>query len=235
MDNRRRMMMASGISVSSILEENDWETISKIARSGKASKYWKIGDTKTITCNNNAMTVQIIGFDHDDVTDIAAYGRSKAGITFQTVECYPTTYKVANANAITWKNSYARTDRMKYFLNGLGEIQNYIVPVNKLAASVGGGNTAIETVSDKLFFLSTIEVFGKASGRAEGYQYAYYSAGNTKIKKANGSAAMWWHRTPAYSSDTPDFWNLTNISGTGFEKRHITGATIFYYTFAFCV
>jgi hypothetical protein len=36
-----------------ILENNSWETISKIAKSGKASQIWNIGDTKIINLTAN--------------------------------------------------------------------------------------------------------------------------------------------------------------------------------------
>ena len=54
-----------------ILENNSWEDISKVAKSGKASQYWNVGDTKKFTFNNAVYEAQIIGFDHDDVADEA--------------------------------------------------------------------------------------------------------------------------------------------------------------------
>lgn len=193
---------AEGISVelplAGTLEETSWETISLLSKMGFASQFWSIGDTKTITCNTNSLTVQIIGFDHDDVTDSTSYGRSKAGITFQFVECYPAKYKFNNSAGVVWKNSYARTDRMDYFLTGggvyegLGDIQNYIVPVNKLASADTSGS--VETVSDSLFLLSEKEIYG-SSNYADGAQYDYYAAGNSKVKTLKGSASSWWTRT----------------------------------------
>ena len=62
-----------------------WQDISTVCKAGKASEYWAVGDTKNITVNGSTCAVMIIGFDHDEPTDTASYGRSKAGITLQTV------------------------------------------------------------------------------------------------------------------------------------------------------
>ena len=46
--------------------------------------------------------------------------------------------------------------------------------------------------------LSEVEIFGNVTyaKAGEGSQYAYYSAGNSKVKKFNGSAFYWWERSP---------------------------------------
>ena len=83
------------------------------------------------------------------------------------------------------------------------EVQNGIREVSK-KASVGGASSTIETVSDKLFLLSEVEIFGSTSYSAagEGTQYDYYKAGNSKVKNRNGSAALWWERSPYASAST---------------------------------
>ena len=46
--------------------------------------------------------------------------------------------------------------------------------------------------------LSEVEIFGSVSysKSGEGTQYDYYKAGNSKVKKQNGSAVYWWERSP---------------------------------------
>ncbi len=73
----------------------------------------------------------------------------------------------------------------------------------------GGGSTAsyVTATTDYFFLLSEFEVFGSISygntnEKNKQAQYAYYSAGNSKIKyQHNGTstAARWWLRSP-YSS-----------------------------------
>ena len=74
----------------------------------------------------------------------------------------------------------------------------------------GGGSTAsyVAATTDYFFLLSEFEVFGSISygntnEKNKQAQYAYYSAGNSKIKyKHNGTstAARWWLRSPRASS-----------------------------------
>lgn len=77
------------------------------------------------------------------------------------------------------------------------EVQDGIREVNKLT-SAGSQSSTINTTADKLFLLSEVEIFGSTSYSAagEGTQYDYYKAGNSKVKKRNGSATDWWERSP---------------------------------------
>ncbi len=83
--------------------------------------------------------------------------------------------------------------------------------VTKYTDNTGGGSTAASNVTattDYFFLLSEYEVFGSISRAnsneaSKQAQYAYYSAGNSKIKyKHNGTstAAYWWLRSPRASS-----------------------------------
>lgn len=73
----------------------------------------------------------------------------------------------------------------------------------------GGGSTAsyVTATTDYFFLLSEFEVFGSISygntnEKNKQAQYAYYSAGNSKIKyKHDGTstAAYWWLRSPSAS------------------------------------
>ena len=84
--------------------------------------------------------------------------------------------------------------------------------VTKYTDNVGhsGNESAVTATTDYFFLLSEFEVFGsiKYANRNESSkqaQYAYYSAGNSKIKHKHNStstAASWWLRSPAaYSSN----------------------------------
>ena len=78
----------------------------------------------------------------------------------------------------------------------------------------GGGSTAsyVTATTDYFFLLSEFEVFGSISygntnEKNKQAQYAYYSAGNSKIKyKHNGTstAAYWWLRSP-FASNSSNF------------------------------
>ena len=84
----------------------------------------------------------------------------------------------------------------------------------------------------KLFLLSEVEIFGSTtySVSGEGTQYAYYKAGNSKVKNVSGSAYAWWERSP-YASNTAGFCFVAsngNADGSG-------ASSSFGVAFGFCV
>ena len=217
------------ITMTTELESVSWKSISVVSEAGNAASAWSIGDKKTIKLNGVSYTAQIIGFNHDTKT-----AGGKAGITFQLVDCLNTIYQMnsTNTNVGGWKSSAMRS-RMSEFLGQLDEdLQSVIKPVNKLA-SIGNNNSTIETVSDKLFLLSEVEIFGstKYSFAGEGSQYDWYKAGNTKIKKVNGSADGWWERSP-YGKSSIGF---CLVSSNGSADYYNNSTSPFGVSFAFCV
>ena len=191
--------------VGDTLNDTTWDNIAIVSKLGKAQDYWKVGDTKTVAVNGVNYQFQIIGFDHDTLTTKDGT-RTKAGITFQMVDCLNTTYSMngSNTNSGGWNGSTMRTSTMATLLNQLSsDLKSVLKFVNKVT-SVGNNSSGLETTSDKLFLLSEIEVFGATqySYAGEGKQYEYYTAGNSTIKKVNGSANYWWERSPRSGNTT---------------------------------
>ena len=181
--------------------DNDWASIIAACHSGSVPSTWVVGNSKTMTINGVRYQVDIIGKNHDTY---AAGG--KAPLTFQLHDCYGETKDMnsSNTNSGGWKNSAMRTTHLPAILALMPtEVQNGIREVSK-KASVGGTSSTIETVSDKLFLLSEVEIFGSSTNSVagEGTQYDYYKAGNSKVKKRNGSATIWWERSPRAGSST---------------------------------
>ena len=109
-----------------------------------------------------------------------------------------------NTNSGGWENCAMRKSNMATYLSQLTSAwQNAIKQVNKLS-SAGSQSTTIKTTADKLFLLSEVEIFGSTSYSVsgEGTQYAYYKAGNSKVKNVSGSAYSWWERSPCANSAT---------------------------------
>ena len=210
------------------LANASWRLISAIAETGNAASFWSVGDKKTIKLNGVSYTVQIIGFNHDDKTT-----GGKAGITFQLVDCLNDTYQMnsSSTNRGGWRSSEMRS-RMSTFLKQLpSDLQSVIKAVSK-KTSAGNQSSSIEATSDKLFLLSEVEIFGSASNSfsGEGSQYDWYKAGNTKVKKVNGSASYWWERSPKKNSTTN--FDLVENKGSSYNM----GASNTYgVSFAFCI
>ena len=126
----------------------------------------------------------------------------------------------SNTNSGGWKSSQMRTAICGTSLSSYSGTIIAVIPaalravlksVTKYTDNTGGGSTAASAVTattDYFFLLSEYEVFGSISRAnsneaSKQAQYAYYSAGNSKIKyKHNGTstAAYWWLRSPRASN-----------------------------------
>ena len=200
-----------------------------------------IGDQVTLSLNGTNYAFDIIGFNHDTLTDANAYGKAtatgKAGITFQMHDLFETGYKMnsSNTNSGGWKSSAMRTSTMKTIKGYMPAAwQTAIKPVNKASGLGGGSSSGTETISDSCFLLAEIEVFGSNtySVSGEGNQYAYYKAGNSKVKnlKSNGSNYHWWERSP-YSGDGNSFC-VVYMDGSAIYSNPTMKPLV---AFAFCV
>ena len=164
-----------------------------------------VGDQVTLSLNGTNYAFDVIGFNHDDLTTSTAYGEEtatgKAGITFQMHDLFATTYVMNsfNTNSGGWKNSDMSKSTMATMKGYLPAAwQTAIKPVNKVSGTGGGSSSGTVTGSDSCFLLAEIEIFGSTtfSVSGEGTQYAYYKAGNSKVKNKSGSANYWWARSP---------------------------------------
>lgn len=219
--------------LSPVLSDCSWADVDAFSRAGVAGDIWAVGDTKTLKVDGVDYVAQIIGFEHDNLTTPDG-ARAKAGITFQLKDCLATTYNMENANINTngWTGCVMRTSTMSTLLSQLETaLRNVIKPVDKLT-SIGNQSATIRTDSDKLFLLSEIEIFDtlKYSKAGEGYQYDYYAAGNSKIKNVDGSAALWWERSPDGSAAT--FFCSVGINGSaGYDYA----SSAYGVSFGFCI
>lgn len=205
--------------VSTTLQDNSWATISAISRAGQASQYWKVGDTKTFICNGATYTAQIIGFDHDDVSDSASYGRSKAGITFQFKEAYATTYKMDTSSYVTsYTNSNMHSSYLPAVLSGIeSALSSVLIGVNKTVSKTISKNETI--TNQKLILPAAMEIKGKnglnSTDQAQGTQYAFYSAGNSAVKTKVGTTTKVQYWTRTLEDDGEDFLYCYTISTSG--------------------
>ena len=248
--------------VSTILNDNSWETIRGISDAGTGANYWSIGDRKAVTLNgtvgklslSNVTTYAfIIGFNHNasvEGTNRIHFQLAKTALSGGTDVCFcdnqfgPDSgwsspgagYFVMNAsntNSGGWKSSQMRTNICGTSLSSYSGTIIAVIPaalravlksVTKYTDNTanGGGSTAsyVTATTDYFFLLSEFEVFGSISygntnEKNKQAQYAYYSAGNSKIKyKHNGTstAARWWLRSPSASNS--DYFVRVSTDGT---------------------
>ena len=203
-----RVASLTAIALNSNFASNTWEQIIAACQSGSVPDTWVAGDSKTMTIDGADYLVDIIGKGHDTY---AAGGT--APLTFQLHDCLSTIY--------TWNSP---SDDL---ITKLPEsIQSAIKPVSKTINN--------KSVSSKLFNLTENEVFGakKYATYAEGTQYAYYAAGNSKIKKVGSNAAGWWLSSLVLYSEN-NIQNALRVSTTGASEK-VSPTSRAYLAFAFC-
>lgn len=219
---------------------DSWETISAACKDGSYKTVYSVGDTKDITLSTGeTITVAIMGFDHDDLSD----GSGKAPITLGMTELLTTKYTMNSTatNVGGWNESKMRISTMATLLTQLtSDLQSVIKQVNKKATE-GSQSTAITMSADKLWLFAEVEIDGTTSvGYAdEGEQYEYWKtvkdgtvADDRKKYSSNGSGieANWWLRSPSLisSSSFRCIYSTGDLSGSR--------ATLnFAVSFGFCV
>ena len=127
----------------------------------------------------------------------------------------------SDTNSGGWEGSYMRNNicgTSKSTTSGRimgaipAELRNALKSVTKYTDNTGDSSSsgAVTATTDYIFLLSEYEVSGSclianSNEASRQQQYAYYSAGNSKVKyqhNSTGSAAIWWIRSARrYSSD----------------------------------
>ena len=211
------------------LNDTDWADIDICGRLGMAQQFFKVGDSKTVNIGGTNYEVQIIGFNHDDKVS-----GGKAAYSFQLVDCLNQTQQMNTSNTNTggWNGSAMRGRMSTYKSQLPAALRNVIKTVKKKSGTGGGSSSGTQQTNDDLFLLSEIEIFGTTtySVAGEGTQYEWYKAGNSRIKKVNGSAANWWERSP-YSGDT-SFFCIVGSSGVAGNGSAGASSGV---SFGFCV
>ena len=206
---------------------------------GNVHRKISIGNQVTIRVNNVNYAFDVIGFNHDDLTDSIAYGKAtatgKAGMTLQMHDLFATFYGMnsSNTNVGGWKSSAMRTSTMVTMKGYLPAAwQTAIKPVNKASGLGDGSSSGTETVSDSCFLLAEIEIFGSIANSVsgEGTQYAYYKAGNSKVKSRDSITDAWWERSP-YPSNSSYFGCVVRDG----SANHSSAKSSHGVAFAFCI
>ena len=197
--------------ISSVLNENSWDTIKWASKHNVGQNYWSVGDCKEVTINgklsdgltltNYTAWVYIIGFNHNSE-------KEGNGITFQgfkatdkgTPVCLTDSGYNDNKTSGTWFNmnntddnsggwqaSLMRKNVMPLIKASLPPDLRAVIKPSTIFTTQGDGNGACTATEDDVFLLAEFEVFGSrayASTQEPDYlkQYSYYSAGNSKVK-----------------------------------------------------
>ena len=198
-------------------DPKDWTLIDQkvvaedISKNGTGSKYYlaalKAMDEgtkwKTVLMNGQTLEYRIIGINHDDLAD----GSGKAGLTFEATNNVLGAQRMnaTNSSAGGWEKSELRGRLNSGDLWALlpAEIQSMVKAVTKMTDNKGGGGTAgtPTATTDKVFLLSTTEVYGDLD--SDGTQYEYYKSKGVSTSSYSGASSSSYHWTrsvhPIYS------------------------------------
>lgn len=137
----------------------------------------------------------------------------------------------------TWdssSNDYQNSDIQDY-LNGdwtsryeagiLSQIKQVKIPYQNGTGSGGSVASGVNGLSCKIFLLSGYELGWTTSDNSyfprDGAKLSYFSSGtsssanNKRIAKLNGSATLWWLRSPNTSS-TDGVWGVSSVGGCNY-------------------
>ena len=176
-------------------------------------------------------------------TDVALcdsyYGNTGGGFRMNT----------SNTNSGGWASSNMRTALCGTSLSSYSGTILAVIPaalravlksVTKYTNNTGQSTaaSAVTATTDYFFLLSEYEVFGSISyansnESSKQAQYAYYSAGNSKIKykhSATSTVVFWWLRSPSASNS-----NCFVYVGTGGTVTNTSAHYSFGFAPGFCV
>lgn len=233
------------------LNDTSWAAIKQVSDANTGANFWSVGDCKEVTMNgkvsdgltltNYSAWVFIIGFNHNAE-------REGNGIAFQgfkatkngTPVCLTDSGYAHNETSGTWfvinrestndggwQASRMRTAVMPLIKASLPADLQAVIKTSTIYTAAGKGLIACTASDDDVFLLGEYEVYGKrneATSQEPNYlkQYAYYSAGNSKVKykhNETSTAANWWLRSPA--SSTSNSFCLVGGNGSADPNHYV--------------
>lgn len=246
-----------------ILANNTWEQINDVANEGIAASVWSIGDEIDITALNETLTMVILDFDHDTLSDSSG----TAAITFGTKNLMKDEQTVFYYKGIIGASYQIRYDRSPYyeFINSQilpslsSDIKSILKTVTKKSSmgtwSFSGQHYTMHS-GDK--FVNSVQLFAFALPEVcdvyttayndeiwenDGTLYPYFETSQNRIKRlANGTGNTneWILRTSYHFDQTGlagTFYTM-QVSPSGSASAYSVDDNIRYYSgicFGFCV
>jgi hypothetical protein len=218
-----------------------WNQIAEIAEAGETEKYFKIGDTKTVSFTYGGTTLSIpvilAGIKHDD---LASGGKANLSIV-----CGRTIITIAPMASAPPNNEYRWTDsklreRAAEFKNALPtELSSLIKPVSKISKSgrrVSSNWTTGElvTTTDSIWYLSDTEV---GFGGEEGAQYPIFTddASRKRLVVNKTFASKYYLRSGNTKNSASVSAIDSNGANTSLTHNKTTAAEGYGLVFGFCI
>lgn len=171
--------------------------------------------------NSKTLEYRIVGINHDDLAD----GSGKAGLTFEVTNTVLGAQRMnaTGTNAGGWEKSELRSrlnsgDLWSLLPSGL---QSKVKSVKKMTDNKGGGTAGTPSATtDKVFLLSTTEIYGDM--QSDGTQYEFYKSKGVTTSNYSGASSSYHHWTRSVTpSASTGFrfvvgngdWDYSNATG----------------------
>ena len=207
---------------------DSWKTIIKAVRNNNISKY-NVGDTKTVDLGTyGTHTLRVANTSTPSECSRAGFSQTACGFVLEFADII-TEHKMndTDTNVGGWPATSMRTFVNNNIYNAIpSEIKNAIIDTTVVSGH-GPNDTANFTSTDKLYLLSTAEVWSQGSSntisndtaRNVTRQLDYYKNLGTSTSnysgaiKKNGTSAAWWWLRAAYSNITNFFLDVSTSGG----------------------
>ncbi len=207
---------------------DSWKTIIKAVKNNNISKY-HVGDTRTIDMGTyGTHTLRIANTSTPSECSRTGFSQTACGFVLEFADII-TTHKMndTDTNVGGWPATSMRTFINNNIYNAIpSEIKNAIIDTTVVSGH-GPNDTANFTSTDKLYLLSTAEVWSQGSSntisndtaRNVTRQLDYYKNLGTSTSnysgaiKKNGTSAAWWWLRAAYSNITNFFLDVSTSGG----------------------
>ena len=212
--------------------KDSWETIAAIVKAGKAEETYNVGDEKEVTLAGTyagTYTVRIANNSTPSECSTEGFSQTACGFVVEFVDIITT----HNMNSTSTNSGGWPASEMYSFVNTdiyntlPSDLQNIIIDTYSVSGHGNQSGATNFTSTDKLYLLSTKEVWGKDgtsntiiydSAEAETRQLDYYKNNGVTtdsysgaVKTYQGSAKHWWLRA-ARSNNSGTFY-IVNASG----------------------
>ena len=206
---------------------DDWATIAAAAKSGNYKGKYNVGDTKEVDLGSlGKHTVRIANTSTPAECSQEGFSQTACGFVVEFADII--TKRIMNSTGTSvggWPASSIRSYLSTDIYNALpADLQSTIIDT-KVVSGHGYRDSANFTSTDKLYLLSTAEVWAQGTSNTIGYdtgrdntrQLDYYTGVTTNsyskaIKQLNGSNYDWFLRS-AYSKTIGEFYIVANYGG----------------------
>ncbi len=197
---------ANEVTVAESFATDSWDTIIKTVKNGNTS-FYHVGDTKEIDMGSfGTHTIRIANTSTPDECATDGFSQTACGFVLEFADIITThVMNSTSTNAGGWPAKSMRTYVNSDIYNALpSDLKSKIIDTYVVSGH-GSSDSANFTSTDKLYLLSTMEVWGSNPGNdtatAETRQLDYYKAQGVTtsnysgaIKQYNGSNYYWWLR-----------------------------------------